>query len=1264
MQHWYSRLLPQSARSLAWLCILIVFAISFLALLGWIFDISILRSIEPHWIPMKVTTAICLVLLGTGLGFLQINLTGLRRHIAILIPGILVALVGLLTSTLYLIAIITGRELSLGSLPFLNIFWAPLTRMSLLTAVLFLITGSVLILLAAESRRASNIAHAVMAPAIMASYLVPVTYLLGVQGLHDSFDVPVALNTGICFCALGVAIFCVRPDTWLMKVFTSDRAGGLMARRLLPGLLLIPLVIGWLRLFGERSGVFVSEVGVTLVALAYTFCLLWLVWITARSVNKTDDRRHHAEDALRKEHEFVSAILDTAGAIVVVLDRQGRITRFNRACEVITGYTASEVLGRVFWEFLVPSKDLAGVKETWEALNAGHFPNSHENHWQAKDGTQRLIAWSNTALTGPEGELQFIVGTGIDITEHRQAEESLRESEERFKAIASNTPDHILVQDRELRYTAVINPQMGLTEQDMIGKTDYDFLSQENADKLTRIKKDVLKTGAPVHIETSLVSQKGEEQFFDGSYVPRLNGSGETDGLIGYFKNVTERKRMEEELHRSEQRWATTLASIGDAVIATDTDGRIVFMNTVAEELTGWLLGEASLMPVAEVFKIINEQTRREVDSPVARVLREGMIVGLANHTLLIRKDGTEIPIDDSGAPIKSGDGRTMGAVLVFRDITERKKIDEALTRSMDRFRIISTTASRLLMSKAPQEIVKILCQNVMEHLDCHAFFNYLVDDNRNCLRLNAYAGIPEETAREVHFLDFGIDVSGCAARDACRIVAENIPNSTDIRTDLVKSFDIKAYACHPLFVEGRVIGTLSFGTRSRTSFSEDELSLMKIVADHVSTAMERVRMLEISELRADELESRVQERTAQLSEAYEALQREVNERKKTEGHLRQAQKLEAIGTLAGGIAHDFNNILAAIIGFTEMVQEDVTPDSPEKKRLDLVLKGAHRGRDLVKQILSFSRQTEQDQKPVVLSHIVEEELKLLRPTLPSTINIKTTGLANDDVIFADPVQIHQVLMNLCTNAAHAMREKGGVLEIELTRVNCVEGDPPPCHDMKPGAYVVLKVRDTGHGMPPEILERIFDPFFTTKKQGEGTGLGLSVLHGIVRNHKGYITVESEPGKGSVFHVYFPKLEEHAKVETKQDLTTASGKERILVVDDEAILVELNTQRLSRLGYEVSTMTSSVEALEFFRKEPDRFDLVVTDYTMPNLTGMDLARELMKIRPDIPIILCTGHSESISPDTAKQAGIKEFLIKPIAKHDLARAVRQVLDSKA
>ena len=291
-------------------------------------------------------------------------------------------------------------------------------------------------------------------------------------------------------------------------------------------------------------------------------------------------------------------------------------------------------------------------------------------------------------------------------------------------------------------------------------------------------------------------------------------------------------------------------------------------------------------------------------------------------------------------------------------------------------------------MSDEPQRIVETLCWRVMEHLDCHVFFNFLVDETRNRMRLNAYAGIPEEEARGIHSLDFGVAVCGCAARDACRIVAENIPTTPDVRTDLVRSFGIKAYACHPLFAQGRVIGTLSFGTRTRLTFTEDELSLMKTVADQVATAMERVHLLRSAEERADELEVRVQERTAELSEAYDALQREMEERKQAEEHLRQAQKMEAIGTLAGGIAHDFNNILASVIGFTEMAMEDV-PDRPlVEKNLEHVLKSGMRARELVKQILAFSRKTNFERNPLSLSPVLRETVQLLRASIPTTIEI------------------------------------------------------------------------------------------------------------------------------------------------------------------------------------------------------------------------------------------------------------------------------------
>ncbi len=409
-----------------------------------------------------------------------------------------------------------------------------------------------------------------------------------------------------------------------------------------------------------------------------------------------------------------------------------------------------------------------------------------------------------------------------------------------------------------------------------------------------------------------------------------------------------------------------------------------------------------------------------------------------------------------------------------------------------------------------------------------------------------------------------------------------------------------------------------------------------------------------------NELEVRVQERTSELKQAYDQLKKETEDRQHAEGQLRRMQKLEALGTLAGGIVHDFNNILAGIIGFAEMVLEDTPPGSQEHRRITLVLKGAYRGRDLVRQILTFSRQAEHNKKPLLLSSIVDETMKLLRPTLPSTIELIYRNSDEDDRILADTAQMHQVVMNLCTNAAHAMREKGGILDIEIARSTYTDNSLP-MPEMTPGDYVVLKVRDTGCGMELDIQEQIFDPFFTTKKEGEGTGLGLSVTYGIIKEHNGYIAVESTPGKGSAFVVYLPWIEESAAADDEKVGLPTGGRERILFIDDEDMLVELNKQRLTKLGYHVATTTSSIEALRLFREAPDNFDLIITDQTMPNLTGIDLAAELLRIKPDTRIILCTGHSDKVSEEAAQKAGIKLFLMKPIDRREMADAVRKALD---
>ncbi|OQX22948.1 MAG: hypothetical protein BWK80_28530 [Desulfobacteraceae bacterium IS3] len=387
----------------------------------------------------------------------------------------------------------------------------------------------------------------------------------------------------------------------------------------------------------------------------------------------------------------------------------------------------------------------------------------------------------------------------------------------------------------------------------------------------------------------------------------------------------------------------------------------------------------------------------------------------------------------------------------------------------------------------------------------------------------------------------------------------------------------------------------------------------------------------------------------------------DIEEQEKLRVRLRQAQRMEAIGTLAGGIAHDFNNILYPIIGYSEMTLDDLPQGSTARSNLEQVLKASFRAKELVRQIITFTRQGDSERAAVSLQHIIRESLQFLRATLPSTVEVSQYIDNTCRQVLADAGQIHQVMMNLCINAYHAMGEKGGTLEVRLKETAFLPQDSLSYPDMKPGAYLKLSISDTGHGMDSKVMERIFDPYFTTKEIGKGTGLGLSVVHGIVRSHKGHIEVYSEPGKGSAFHIYLPMIEDKARDKRITDQPVPGGKERILLVDDEIQIVEMMSYVLGHLGYTVSARTSSLEALEIFRSSPQSFDLVITDMTMPNMTGLELSEELMRIRPDIPILLCTGFSERVTEKKIKESGIRELLMKPAPIKEIADAVRRILD---
>jgi PAS domain S-box-containing protein len=514
------------------------------------------------------------------------------------------------------------------------------------------------------------------------------------------------------------------------------------------------------------------------------------------------------------------------------------------------------------------------------------------------------------------------------------------------------------------------------------------------------------------------------------------------------------RQHAEANLQQQRDWLDVTLASLGEAVITTDTHLTVTFCNQAAENLTGWQAVSAHGRRLTTILHLLDEPTRQPMTVPLEQVVQQGIVMGLGERTLLMRPDGYVRAIAGCATPIRDAQGRVQGLVLVVRDIT------------------------------APRGI---------------------------------------------------------------------------------------------------------------------------------------------------------------------------------EAQLRQSQKLAAIGTLAGGIAHEFNNVLASIIGFTELTIDDVPPDSRAWHNLQKVLQAGLRAKQVVQQLLAFSRQSPPVREPVQLDRIMREALTLLRASLPSTITLQYYGKPGGGPVLADPAQMHQVVMHLGANAADAMRHTGGRLEVRLDTVHVLaEAVDPPY--LSPGAYIRIRVRDTGCGMSPEVQERIFEPFFTTKNVGEGTGLGLATVHGIVSSHGGTITVSSRCGRGTTFTVYLPQRERAQAPAPPAPVPLLQEQGCALMIDDEAMLVQLGCTQLQRLGYEAVGCTDSRVALSKFRAAPTRFAFVITDSTMPGMTGLTLARELQRLRPNLPVILCSGSHESLDPKRAAAQGIAAVLPKPWTPQDLARTIQRVCPS--
>jgi two-component system cell cycle sensor histidine kinase/response regulator CckA len=682
--------------------------------------------------------------------------------------------------------------------------------------------------------------------------------------------------------------------------------------------------------------------------------------------------------------------------------------------------------------------------------------------------------------------------------------------------------------------------------------------------------------------------------------------------VAGLEKTEAECKKMEAALRESEQKLYSVIQFSPIPAFVIDKDHKLLYWNKALEELTG--LKAKDMVGTAQQWRAFYSDRRPcmadvLVDEDFAAI--PSLYSGECTASKLLDeayeameffpelgKNGRWLRF--TAAAIRNSQENLVGAIETLEDITERKQVENTLTSERERLASI---------------------------LDGIPVPTFMIDSNHRVVLWNRHNEIYTGIAKE-KVLGKPLNLNLLFQEKVSPALAELVLEMGD--EELMAKFGrrgLQKSDVHPHTYES--IGKILIKGKERT------------------LAIQAARILDSS----GEVVGAVQ--TGQ----------DITDRIQLEIQLRQTQKMEAIGTLAGGIAHDFNNILSAIMGYTDMALGGLAENTNLRRYLQQVYKAGERARDLVKQILAFSRQSEEKPRPLRISPMVKEVLKLLRASLPSTIMIHQDIQTDQDTVLADPTQIHQILMNLCTNAAHAMREKKGELKISLTPVEVKPVDALFIHHgLIPGMYIKLTVRDTGAGIAPEIMNRIFDPFFTTKKPGEGTGMGLSVVYGIVRGYGGTITAESEIGKGTEFHVYFPLLmETWDKQEAKDEAPIAGGKEHILFVDDEEVLVQLGMRILTGLGYNVVGMTSSLEALELFQAKPDRFDLVITDTTMPNLTGIELAQEFMRIRSDIPIILCTGFSEAITQERAKVIGIKDFIMKPMIKNQIAPAIRRILD---
>ncbi len=975
-----------------------------------------------------------------------------------------------------------------------------------------------------------------------------------------------------------------------------------------------------------------------------------------------------ADTKLQMTESRIQLIIKEMPIACVVWDPGQHVTLWNAAAERVFGFTEAEILGKHPYDFITVKEARADVDRVWSKLIAGSSTSNNVRENRTKAGYKILCEWNSTPLKDERGSVVAVVSMAHDITERKKAEAALLNLTRTLKMLSGCNQVLVRAQSESellekicrlivergkyrMAWVGYAEPDAGktirpvsrwgydegyleglsLTGSDAAAsrgpawtairsvmpaivkdiQTDPDFVTKEEALKRGYASCIVLPLFADGNAFGVLVIYSEEKDAFDMAESRLLEELA--DDLAYGIRSIrirTEHRLATEALQESEKRFRNLYEDAPIAYHALDKDGKILAVNRKWLEMFGFAKDEVLGKSIRDFLSF------PYVDGFIDRFQQNNetnRVTGII--TEFLKKDGRHVVVELERSIKRDEFGQFKECHSTVRDVTDIRETESA---------------------------IQALVENSMS-ITGNDYFDEVV--GKLCEWLGVEVAVVGELFDESHIRILSMKVDGVLSHGS-----EYCIDSTSFKTVCDKGYSIYPENVQALFPqeenlailgaagymgiplkdrEGRCMGILAAISRRKINPPKRAEDVMNILAARAAAELNRVKM--------------------------EA------ERDRMERQLLQAQKMEAVGTLAGGIAHDFNNILGIIFGYSEMTQLEMPKGTRADSYIENVIEAATRARELVQQILAFSRQSDRQLRPLSLRPIIKEGLKLLRAALPATIQIRQHIEPGDDTILGDPTQIHQVLMNLCTNAGQAMGAEGGILEVNLSVVHFEREDTQRPRALEPGRYVQLTVRDTGPGMTPAVMERIWEPYFTTKKQGEGTGLGLSVVHGVITQYGGAVTVDSRPGAGVTFRVFFPKLEGEELPVRKEERPLPRGSETILLVDDEPLLLDAALRGLEYLGYKVISCTNGTEALETFREKPERFDLVITDQTMPLMTGTALAKNILAIRDEMPIILSTGFNKGYTHEKMRSLGIREILSKPLALSHMAVTVRRVLD---